>query len=75
MNGRDKPIRDFIFGNQDARGFFENWSKLVASVIPLYQQQGKMRLNIAVGCTGGLPEKERSDRECGHDPPGNAKMG
>ena len=53
MNGKDKPIRDFIFANDDARNFFENWSKLVASVIPLYQQQGKMRLNLAVGCTGG----------------------
>lgn len=53
LTGRDKPVRDFIFALDHAREFFEQWSRLVCMMLPLYQQQGKMRLNIAVGCTGG----------------------
>lgn len=53
MTGKDKPVRDFIFGLDHARRFFENWSVLVAEMLPLYRAEGKTRLTIAVGCTGG----------------------
>lgn len=53
LTGRDKPVRDFIFNLDHARSFFEKWSDLIADMLPLYQAQGKTRLTIAVGCTGG----------------------
>lgn len=53
LTGQDKPVRDFIFKLDHARVFFEKWSDLVADMLPLYQAQGKTRLTIAVGCTGG----------------------
>lgn len=53
LNGRDKPVRDYIFGMEPARIFFEKWSDLIADILPLYQAQGKTRLTIGVGCTGG----------------------
>lgn len=53
LTGKDKPVRDFIFNLDHARTFFEKWSDLVAQMLPLYQAQGKTRLTIAVGCTGG----------------------
>ncbi len=53
MNGKDKPVRDFIFNLAHARSFFDQWSALVADMLPLYQAEGKTRLSIAVGCTGG----------------------
>lgn len=53
LTGQDKPVRDFIFNLEHARSFFEKWSDLVADMLPLYQGQGKTRLSIAVGCTGG----------------------
>jgi RNase adapter protein RapZ len=53
LTGRDKPVRDFIFNLDHARNFFEKWADLIADMLPLYQAQGKTRLTIAVGCTGG----------------------
>jgi UPF0042 nucleotide-binding protein len=53
LTGKDKPVRDFIFNLDHARSFFDKWADLVAEMLPLYQAQGKTRLTIAVGCTGG----------------------
>jgi UPF0042 nucleotide-binding protein len=53
LTGRDKPVRDFIFNLDHARRFFDKWADLIADMLPLYQSQGKTRLTIAVGCTGG----------------------
>jgi UPF0042 nucleotide-binding protein len=53
MTGKDKPVRDFIFNLDHARIFFDKWADLIAEMLPLYQAQGKTRLTLAVGCTGG----------------------
>lgn len=53
LTGMDQPVRDFIFNLEHARRFFEQWSGLIAEMLPLYQEQGKSRLTVAVGCTGG----------------------
>ncbi len=53
LTGKDKPVRDFIFNLDHARSFFDKWADLVAEMLPLYQAQGKTRLTLAVGCTGG----------------------
>jgi RNase adapter protein RapZ len=53
MNGKDKPVRDFIFNMDHARSFFDKWAALVAEMLPLYKAEGKTRLSIAIGCTGG----------------------
>jgi len=53
LTGKDKPVRDFIFNWEHARKFFDKWAELVGDMLPLYQAQGKTRLSIAVGCTGG----------------------
>lgn len=53
LTGQDKPVRDFIFNLDHARKFFDKWADLIAEMLPLYQAQGKTRLSIAVGCTGG----------------------
>lgn len=53
MTGKDKPVQDFIFALDHARKFFDDWAALIADMLPLYQAEGKTRLTIAVGCTGG----------------------
>lgn len=53
MTGQDKPVQDFIFNLEHARRFFESWSDMIALMLPLYRAEGKTRLTIAVGCTGG----------------------
>lgn len=53
LTGRDKPVRDFIFKLDYVSAFFDQWSRLVAELLPRYRAEGKTRLTIAVGCTGG----------------------
>ena len=51
--GLEAPVRDFVLGKEETREFLGHLYELVDYLLPLYQREGKRRLMIAVGCTGG----------------------
>jgi len=51
--GLEAPIRDFVLGKTETQGFLERLYDVVDYLIPLYQKEGKRRLMVAIGCTGG----------------------
>ena len=51
--GLEKPVRDFIFSYRQTQDFLEKLKDLLAFSLPLYVEEGKSNLVIAVGCTGG----------------------
>lgn len=51
--GLDKPVSDFVFSYEDTNKFMEHLSSMLDFLIPLYSEEGKFTLNIAIGCTGG----------------------
>ena len=51
--GLEAPIRDFVLGKEETQGFLKRLYDVVDYLIPLYQKEGKRRLMIAIGCTGG----------------------
>ncbi len=53
LTGLDQPVRDYVFNFAESREFIEYWQKLLAHTLPLYQKQGKTRVTIGIGCTGG----------------------
>jgi RNase adapter protein RapZ len=53
LTGKDPAIRDFLFNLPQASEFFDRWSVLIAGMLPFYRSEGKTRLAIAIGCTGG----------------------
>ncbi|MEG1632809.1 MAG: RNase adapter RapZ [Oscillospiraceae bacterium] len=53
MSGLDAAVRDFVFGYEDTQTFMEHLFGLLDFLLPLYIEEGKYTLNIAVGCTGG----------------------
>ena len=53
LSGLDKPVSDFVLGCGDARRFLEKLEELLRFLMPLYLEEGKYNLNIAIGCTGG----------------------
>ncbi len=53
LSGLDSPVRDFVFSLPSAKGFFEHWTAMLATVLPSYLQEGKSVVTLAVGCTGG----------------------
>ena len=53
FTGLDAPVRDYVLGKPETQRFLPRLYSLIDCLIPLYQQEGKRRLMIAVGCTGG----------------------
>ena len=51
--GNDKEVRDFVMGHPESGEFLEKLTDLVQFLIPNYVKEGKYRLVIAIGCTGG----------------------
>ena len=53
LTGMDAGVREYVMAAKEAGIFVEKASDLLAFLIPGYIKEGKNRLVIAVGCTGG----------------------
>lgn len=53
LTGQDAPVRDFVLSSEKSEGLLEKLYSLLDYVVPLYCDEGKSQLVIAVGCTGG----------------------
>ncbi len=53
LTGLDKPVRDYVLESEETKGFVSRLFSLVDYMIPLYCNEGKSQLVIAIGCTGG----------------------
>lgn len=51
--GLDQPVADYVFGFRQTRDFLCKVEDLLRFTLPLYAEEGKTGLVIAVGCTGG----------------------
>ncbi len=52
--GLTDEVRDFVLGQPAARRFLVLLEDLLAFSIPAFADEGKSRLTIAIGCTGGM---------------------
>ncbi len=53
LSGLDRPVAQYVFDSIQARTFMEKVEDLLDFMIPLYTEEGKLSLTVAVGCTGG----------------------
>ena len=53
LTGLDQPVREYVLRWEQAQKFASKLLDLVDYLLPLYQQEGKTQLTIAMGCTGG----------------------
>jgi UPF0042 nucleotide-binding protein len=53
LDGKDERVRQFIRKWPQIEEFFGKYLALVRYLVPLYEQEGRTYLTIAVGCTGG----------------------
>lgn len=53
LSGLDRPVGEFVFRCQQTRTFMEKIQDLIDFLLPLYIEEGKVGLTIAIGCTGG----------------------
>ena len=53
LTGADAPVEAFLEAIPATSGFLERVQRLIDFCIPLYLEEGKTRLTITIGCTGG----------------------
>ena len=51
--GLDADVRAFVLDNPITQAFVAKMEDLLAFLMPHYQEEGKHRLSVAIGCTGG----------------------
>ena len=59
--GLEAPVRDFVFSHEETNVFVDKLCDMIDYLLPLYSQEGKTQLIVAIGCTGG---KHRSVAIC-----------
>ena len=53
LSGLQTPVRDYVLGQPEAGRFLELVVELLQLTVPAYRSEGKTRLTVALGCTGG----------------------
>ena len=51
--GMDQEVYDYVFSFPQTKSFVEKLENMLSFLLPLYSEEGKTMLVIAVGCTGG----------------------
>ena len=51
--GKDPAVVDYIFADPSAREFERNFLNFLSFLLPYYDSEGRYRLSVALGCTGG----------------------
>lgn len=52
-SGLDEPVRNYVFDSDISREFMNRLLSLIDFLLPLYAEEGKFSLTVAIGCTGG----------------------
>ena len=51
--GNDKEVQDYVMNHEESETFMNKLTDMIRFLIPNYVKEGKNRLVIAIGCTGG----------------------
>jgi RNase adapter protein RapZ len=54
QNGLTTAVREYVMGQPIAEAFLARLRGLLDLLVPAYVEEGKTRLTIAIGCTGGF---------------------
>lgn len=52
-SGLDKTIQEYVLGSDVGKGFNEKFLEFITYMLPLYADEGRYRITLALGCTGG----------------------
>ncbi len=53
LTGNDKPVQDYVMQYPESDAFLDKLTDMLEFLIPHYVDEGKYRLVVAIGCTGG----------------------
>ena len=53
LSGEDTAVRDYVMEGDEAKGLFARIEELLRFSLPMFRREGKARLVVGFGCTGG----------------------
>ncbi len=53
QDGHNRAVEKYVLDNPESKEFLRKTIDLMNFLIPLYEKEGKARLTLAMGCTGG----------------------
>ncbi|MFV0422841.1 RNase adapter RapZ [Oleidesulfovibrio sp.] len=53
LSGQDQEVQDFVLGCEQGKMFFQRFLDFILFLLPQYEAEGRYRVTIAIGCTGG----------------------
>ncbi len=53
LSGKDKPVADYVLGTEPGITFKKKFLDFLIYLLPQYAQEGRYRMTVAIGCTGG----------------------
>ena len=53
LTGLDEAVRNYVFSSKQTLEFMNRLYDMIDFLVPLYAEEGKTQLTIAIGCTGG----------------------
>ena len=53
LTGVDRPVSEYVLGDETAVEFVDRIDELLAFLVPHYVDEGKAYLRVGIGCTGG----------------------
>jgi len=54
LSGKTKEVQDYVFSTNVAKNFIKKLLDLIEYTIPMFIEQDKKHMVIAIGCTGGM---------------------
>ena len=51
--GNDKEVQEFVMRSPQTQKFYRQMHEMIYDLLPLYYDEGKSSVTIAIGCTGG----------------------
>lgn len=51
--GNDKEVQEFVMRSPQTQKFYRQMHEMIYDLLPLYYDEGKSTVTIAIGCTGG----------------------
>lgn len=53
LSGKDAAVADYVFKSPVGREFKKHFIEFLRYLLPLYAREGRYRVTVALGCTGG----------------------
>lgn len=53
LTGNDQEVAEYVLETPVTKQFLDKFTELVLELLPYYAQEGKARLTVGIGCTGG----------------------